>query len=122
MGMRSYENGVEGERIAELYLEQRGYRIVEKNYHSQQGEIDLVAKEGNCLVFIEVKNYSYRCLGSPLAAVRKSKRQSIIHAANNYLYKKHIKDTSCRFDVLTIYRRMDGSSAVELYKNAFGVN
>lgn len=122
MGMRSYENGLEGERLAERYLEQHGYQIVEKNYHSQQGEIDIIAREGNYLVFVEVKNYSFRCLGTPLSAVRKSKRHSIIHAANSYMYKRHIKDTNCRFDVLTIYRRMDGSSAVELYKNAFGVN
>ncbi len=122
MGIQSYENGVSGERTAELYLEQKGYRIVEKNYHSQQGEIDLIAWEDDCLVFIEVKNYSFRCYVSPLSAIGKSKRQSIIHAAKTYLYKRNIQEKRCRFDVLTIYRRPDGSTGIELYRNAFGVN
>jgi putative endonuclease len=122
MGLKSYQTGKEGEEAAEKFLLQQGYEIIEKNFHSQQGEVDIVARQGDFLVFIEVKNYSFRSYGSPLGAVTKSKRQSIIHAAQTYLYKKNIKDTYCRFDVVTIYRRMDGSQAIELYKNAFAVN
>lgn len=122
MGMESYKIGQKGEEIAEKYLLQQGYEILEKNFHSQQGEIDIVARDGEFLVFVEVKNYSFRSYGSPLGAVRKSKKQSIIHAARTYLYRNNIKNTFCRFDVLTIYRRPDGSRAIELYKNAFTVN
>ncbi|MFA5113131.1 MAG: YraN family protein [Candidatus Margulisiibacteriota bacterium] len=119
MGMESYRLGQEGEDAAEEYLRQQGYQIIERNYHSQQGEIDLIAKEGGFLVFVEVKSYSFRSLGSPAGAVRKSKRESIIHAAQTYIYQQQVKDTYCRFDVLTIYRRLDGSRAIELYRNAF---
>lgn len=122
MGLESYRQGIKGEEIAEKYLQEQGYQILEKNFHSQQGEVDIIAKDGEFLVFVEVKNYSFRNLGSPLGALRKSKRESIVHAAQTYLYKNSIKDTYCRFDVLTIYRRMDGSRAIELYKNAFMVN
>lgn len=122
MGIESYKIGQKGEEIAEKYLLQQGYEILEKNFHSQQGEIDIVARDGEFLVFVEVKNYSFRSYGSPLGAVRKSKKQSIIHAARTYLYRNNIKNTFCRFDVLTIYRRPDGSRAIELYKNAFTVN
>jgi putative endonuclease len=122
MGQASYELGKSGEEIAEKYLSQHGYEIIERNFHSQQGEIDLIARENNFLIFIEVKNYSFHSLGAPLSAVKKSKRQSIIHAARTYLYKKNIRNTYCRFDVLTIFRRPDGSRAIELYKNAFTVN
>lgn len=122
MGRESYELGKSGEETAAKYLEQHGYQIIEKNYHSQQGEIDLITRDGSFLVFVEVKSYSFRSLGSPLAAVRKSKRQSIIHAAQTYIYRNRIKDTFCRFDVITLYRRPDGSRAIELYKNAFMVN
>lgn len=122
MGIESYKQGVKGEEIAERYLIQQGYEILERNFHSQQGEIDIVARDGEFLVFVEVKNYSFRSYGTPVGAVRKSKRQSIIHAAETYLYKKNIRNTYCRFDVLTIYRRSDGSRAMELYKNAFMVN
>lgn len=122
MGMESYKLGREGEGAAEKYLLQQGYKILERNFHSQQGEIDIIAREGDFLVFVEVKSYSFRSCGSPAGAVRKSKKQSIIHAAQTYLYKNNIRNTYCRFDVLTIYRRMDGSRAIELYKNAFMVN
>jgi putative endonuclease len=119
MGMESHQLGLEGEAIAEKWLIQRGYRIIERNFHSQQGEIDLVGKEGGFLVFVEVKNYSFRSLVSPLGAVRKSKRESIIHAARAYLHKNKVKGEYCRFDVVAIYRRLDGSRAVDLIKNAF---
>ena len=122
MGQESYDLGKSGEEIAAKYLSQHGYQIIEKNFCSQQGEIDLIAREKDFLVFVEVKNYSFRSLGTPLSAVKKSKRQSIIHAARTYLYKKDIRDIFCRFDVLTIFRRPDGSRAIELYKNAFTVN
>lgn len=122
MGKESYELGKRGEEAAEKYLLQHGYQLLEKNYHSQQGEIDIIARDGNFLVFVEVKSYSFRSYGTPVGAVGKSKKQSLVHAAETYLYKKNIKNTYCRFDVLTIYRRLDGSRAIELYKNAFMVN
>jgi putative endonuclease len=122
MGLESYQLGITGEEIAEKYLLQHGYKVIEKNFHSQQGEVDLIAQEADQLVFVEVKNYSFRSLGSPLGAVRKSKRENIIHAARTYLKKNRIKNVYCRFDVLTIYRERDGSRQVELYKNAFAVN
>lgn len=119
MGMESYQQGIKGEETAEKYLVQQGFEILERNFHSQQGEVDIVARDKDFLVFVEVKNYSFRSLGSPLSAIRKSKRESIIHAARTYLLKKGIKKTNCRFDVLTIYRGMDGSRRIEHFKNAF---
>lgn len=122
MGKESKEIGTSGEERSCRYLEQNGFVILERNYHSQQGEIDIIAKDGEFLVFIEVKNYSFRSYGSPLGAIGKSKRQSIIHAAQTYLYKKNIKDTNCRFDVLTIHRKFNGSCVIEHIKDAFYVN
>jgi putative endonuclease len=122
MGMESYQQGLAGEEIAERYLVQHGYEIVERNFRSQQGEIDLVAREGDDLVFVEVKNYSARSYGTPLSAVNQSKRRSIIHAARTFIYRKRVVDTNCRFDVITIYRQPDGSRAIELYQNAFVIN
>lgn len=121
MGLESYKLGMKGEEAAEKYLAQQGYQILEKNFHSQQGEIDIVAWDRKTLVFVEVKNYSFKSFGSPLGAIRKSKRESIIHAARTYLLKNKIKDVNCRFDVVTIYRKPNGSRAIELYKNAFMV-
>ena len=122
MGIESYQQGIKGEEIAEKYLVRQGYQVLENNFHSQQGEIDIVALDKGVLVFVEVKNYSFRSYGSPLGAVRKSKRESIIHAAQTYLLRNRMRNVHCRFDVITIYREKNGSHRVELYKNAFMVN
>lgn len=122
MGRESYELGRKGEEIAAEYLEKLNYRIVERNFHSQQGEIDLIARDGFFLVFVEVKNYSYHSYGSPVGAVQKSKKQSIIHAAQTYLFKKNIKDQYCRFDVIAIFQKRDGSRVIDHYKDAFYVS
>jgi putative endonuclease len=122
MGRESYEIGKKGEETAAKYLLQQGYEILERNYRSHQGEVDIIARDGRFLVFVEVKNYSFRSLGSPLGAVRKNKRQSVIHAAETYLWRNKIRNTYCRFDVVALYLCRDGSQAMELYKNAFFVN
>lgn len=122
MGLESYKLGKKGEEIAEEYLLQKNYQILEKNFRSQQGEIDIIARDGEFLVFIEVKNYSFRSYGSPVGAVRKSKKQSIIHAAQTYLYKNDIKNIYCRFDVIAIFCKYDSSRIIEHYKDAFYVS
>ncbi len=119
MGMESYKLGIKGEEAAEKYLVQHGFEILEKNFHSQQGEVDIIARDREVLVFIEVKSYSFRSLGSPLSSIRKSKRESVIHAARTYLLKKGLNKIACRFDVLTMYRKANGSREIEHLKNAF---
>ncbi len=119
MGIESYELGKQGEEIAEKYLVKQGYQILEKNYRSRQGEVDIIARDRDFLVFVEVKCYSYRSYGSPVGAVRKAKKQSLIHAAQTYLYKKNIQDTYCRFDVIAIYKKFNGEQLIEHYRDAF---
>jgi putative endonuclease len=121
MGMASYEAGLKGEEAARDYLVRLGYKILEKNFRSSQGEIDLIAKDKSTLVFVEVKNYSYKSLGSPVGAVGATKKRSLIHAAETYLYKNRVKDTYCRFDVITIYRKYNGQRVIEHYQDAFYV-
>lgn len=118
MARTSVDIGKTGEETAVEYLKNKGYQIIERNFRSQQGEVDIIARDGEFLVFIEVKNYSFRSIGTPLGAVRRSKRESIIHAARTYLYKNNIRDTNCRFDVLSIYNM----SQFQLIKDAFHVN
>jgi putative endonuclease len=122
MGKESYELGKQGEEIAANYLIRLGYEILERNYHSQQGELDLIARHKNFLVFVEVKSYSYRSYGSPVGAVRRAKKQSLIHAAQTYLYRHEINNTFSRFDVITIYKKFDGSQVIEHYQDAFYVS
>lgn len=122
MGIKSYDLGRQGEETAERYLLKQGYKILERNYRSQQGEIDIIARDKDFLVFVEVKNYSYRSYGSPVGAVGKNKKQSIIHAAETYIYKNKIEDVYSRFDVVAIYRKYDGSQIIEHFRDAFYIN
>lgn len=119
MGIESYNLGKKGEEIAESYLQQMGYQILERNFHSQQGEVDIIARDRDFIVFVEVKSYSFRSYGSPVGAVRKAKKQSLIHAAQTYLYKKNIQNTYCRFDVIAIYKKFNGQRIIEHYRDAF---
>ena len=95
MGYESYELGQSGEDLAASYLIRQGYRIIERNFRSRRGEIDIVAFDQQFLVFIEVKNYSSRSFGSPFVSIDKSKRASLIHAAKTYLLKRKIKNINC---------------------------
>jgi putative endonuclease len=84
--------------------------------------VDIVAKDGEFIVFVEVKSYSFGSFGTPLGSIRKSKKESIIHAAKFYLYKNNIKNINCRFDVLAIYSSWKGITKYELIKDAFHVS
>jgi putative endonuclease len=122
MGKESTILGKEGETIAVEYLAEHGYKILDRNFRSQQGEIDIIAKENDFLVFVEVKIYSIGSIGTPLGAIRKPKKESMIHAARTYLLKNNIKNVNCRFDVLAIYRSWKGLSSFDLIKDAFHVS
>ena len=107
--------GGEYERRAAEFLTVRGYRIVELNYRSSRGEVDLIGWEGGYLVFIEVKYRRNPGSGGALEAVDARKQQRISRAALCYRMQKKIPEkTPCRFDVVGI----DGEK-VTLVKNAF---
>ena len=101
--------GKEGETLAGEYLEQKGYRILERNYRFQRAEIDLVCfqpatngQEGGELVFVEVKTRSSHAFGTPEAAVDQSKQKNLKRAARSYLYEHRMEGALCRFDVVAI--------------------
>lgn len=121
MGKLSYQLGIEGENTAAIYLEQNGFQIIERNFRSQQGEIDIIARDKNYLVFVEVKAYSFRSNSLPIHAVQKNKRGSIIHAARFYLHRYKLQNEYCRFDVVAIYKDFSGKTNVDHIKNAFGI-
>lgn len=108
--------GKEKERLAEAYLKKQGYQILERNFSSRYGEIDIIAKDGVYLVFLEVKYRKTRSGGYPAEAVDSKKRQRICRTAQYYLYKKQLPEsTPCRFDVAAIL-----GNEITLIKNGFG--
>ena len=97
--------GNEKEELAAAYLKEQGVQMLDKNFYFHGGELDLVAKDGEYLCFIEVKYRRNSRFGSPEAAVTTAKQRKIIHGAKVYLYqKRYPEETPCRFDVVSICR------------------
>lgn len=112
-------SGKTGETYVADWLEQRGCRILCRNYHSRFGEIDIIAQDGGYLVFVEVKTRGKRCFGVPQEAVTASKRRKLILTASQYL-SEHDSGLQPRFDVAVV--RTDEAEQVistEYFENAF---
>lgn len=122
MGLESKIIGDIGEDTACDHVHSLGWRIIERNFRSSHGEIDIVARDGESLVFVEVKSYSFRSYSKPVFSISKYKKRCIIHAARTYLKFHNIKNTYCRFDVVAIYRDRNGEEKLEHFKNAFQIN
>lgn len=111
--------GNRGEEAAARYLAGRGFRILERGYRARCGEIDLIAREGEDLVFVEVKTrHSLRC-GDPLEAVTETKRRRILRAASLYLLSTGSWDSPCRFDLVAVRLGPGGAEEVEHVRAAF---
>ena len=108
------DRGQEGEERAAAYLKQHGYALVERNFRSPFGEIDIIASENDCLVFVEVKFRNVPSYGTSLESISQEKQKRLIKTAHYYLKKKNAYNRRVRFDVLGIDR-----STVKLVKNAF---
>lgn len=118
--VKKKEIGNRGENDAANFLKKEGYKIVEMNYTCKFGEIDIIAIEKKFLVFVEVKSRSSETYGAPEYAITKHKMRQIIRVAESYLFKKKIKNTNCRFDVVAInYNIEDNSKKIRLIKDAF---
>ncbi len=91
-----------GEDLAAQYLEQQGFRILERNYRFERGEIDIIAEEGNELVFVEVKARRSTVFGAPEDAVTEEKQEQVYAVADGYLFEHDIDNRPCRFDVVAI--------------------
>lgn len=102
------------ERIAGEYLISRGYKILEYNFRCRTGEIDIIARDGEYLVFCEVKYRGSPAMGHPSEAVGVRKQQVISQCAAYYLMKRRLTEVPCRFDVVCV----EGGEII-LIKNAF---
>lgn len=108
------EVGKLGEDLATKYLENKGYKILERNFEARQGEIDIIALDlkKEELVFIEVKTRASLRYGNPVEAVNQTKQKHIIQTIKYYLYNRHLENYYIRVDVIEIY----------LYKHRYKVN
>ena len=112
--------GLRGEDEAARFLQRCGYAILDKNVRIRAGEIDLVAKDGKTLVFIEVKTGRDLAGDPPQASVNTRKQNKLGKLAHAYLKAKRLRDTSCRFDVVSVIYNDDGGvKAIRHFFNAF---
>ncbi len=111
--------GKSGEECACRELERRGYAILARRYRTRFGEIDIVARDGPTIVFVEVKARTSDRYGHPADAVTLHKQTTIAAMAADYLARRHIRDVPCRFDVVAIGFGVGGVLKVEVFKNAF---
>jgi putative endonuclease len=113
--------GKEGEKIAAVFLKKNGYRITEINFRCVLGEIDIIARDKDKIVFIEVKTRKSGELGYPEQAVGIRKQKKMSQLALWYLQKNNITDSAARFDVVAITISSSGNE-IKLIKNAFDFN
>lgn len=109
------DRGRHAEEVAASYLQQQGLTILERNYQCRYGEIDLIARDGDALVFVEVRMRKNSAFGGAAASITPAKRDKLLRAARHYL-SGCARMPVCRFDALLI----DGSSGTpEWLKNVF---
>jgi putative endonuclease len=101
---------------AAAYLLEQGYQILDRNVSFKVGELDLVATEGETLVFVEVRGRTDSSQVHPAATVNRKKQRQIIKAAQVYCQRSGVKDTMIRFDVVAV---MGPKGEIELIRNAF---
>lgn len=110
--------GKNGEDLACAELERRGYAILERRYRSRHGEIDIIARVGQTLVFVEVKARSGNAFGGAGAAVTRGKQRRVARMAEDFLARRRIVDEPCRFDVVTVDFGGD-RPRIEVFPHAF---
>ena len=107
-----------GEDLACAELTRRGYEILERRYRTRYGEIDIIARSGPSLVFVEVKAREGREFGDGAEAITRRKRRRIAMAAMDYLVRHQKDECPCRFDVVSVMLS-GGEPQIEVIPNAF---
>lgn len=110
------QRGLHAENLAALFLQQQGLKLVARNYRCRFGEIDLIAREGKTLVFVDVRMRASDRFGGAAASITAGKRRKLLRTARHYLAGA-TRTPACRFDALLVN---GADHSVEWMKNAFG--
>jgi putative endonuclease len=113
------ELGRAGERVAERYLKRQGLKLICRGFCTPVGELDLIMRAGETLVFVEVKTRRDRIFADPEDAVGPTKVRRLMRAAHWYLHQKRWEDRPCRFDVLAVVLAPGTDPDVRHYPDAF---
>jgi putative endonuclease len=113
--------GARGEEIAAGFLEKQNFRIIQRNFRCRCGEVDIIARDGGTLVFVEVKTRRNASYGLPQLAVTPFKQRQISKAALTYLSKNGLMKEDARFDVISVLL-LDSSPVIDHIRNAFDLS
>ena len=114
------EIGDEGEEIAVAYLESKGYTVLERNYHFEHAEVDIIAYNNESyIIFAEVKMRSTNRFGEPEEFVDDEKIQNIYKAAEAWIYERKMDGVPVRFDVISILQQNSEAPDIKHFENAF---
>ncbi len=116
--MSNIEKGQMGEKLAKDYLLNKGYKLVDQNYSSKYGEIDLIFTYEDILVFVEVKTRSNISYGFPYEFVDNNKQERIIKTSMIYIQENNFDDIQLRYDIVEIYLN---SSKIQHIENSFTI-
>jgi putative endonuclease len=108
-----------GEDLACEELQRRGYRILDRRFRTRCGELDIIARDGGVLVFVEVRARSSGSFGTPFDSVTWRKQHRLSRMAAAYLCLKRLPDIACRFDVVGVTGTAGGPLNIEVLQNAF---
>ena len=116
---RTEEIGRYGERVAAAFVRRRGYRVLTRNFQSERGEIDLVCRQGNVLVFVEVRARAGTQFGRPAESIDERKQGALENAAQDYLQLLDRDDITYRFDAVEVRMRAGEVPVCTLLPNIF---
>lgn len=115
----SREIGNEGEDLAASYLETKGYTILDRNYFFERAEVDIVALDDACIVFVEVKKRANADFGKPEEFVTDTKIENLYKAAEAWMYERKMDGVPARFDVIAITQHKNDAPDIKHFENAF---
>jgi len=118
-GHSRQELGQRGEDIACRYLEKNGYKIIARRFRYRRAEIDIIARKGSILVFIEVKTRRHDEFGYPEESVRKAKKEKLREAALGFLSEKRERSSDYRFDILSILLKSEREYEIAHFEDVF---
>jgi len=118
MSISKLDLGKLGEEKAVQYLKDKGYKILERNYKTKLGELDVVAREAKTICFVEVKTRGSQEKGDPLESITPGKQHKLCRLAISYLKLNNLLGQSARFDAVSVYQD-GGRTDIKLIKNAF---
>ncbi|MDR2587437.1 MAG: YraN family protein [Coriobacteriales bacterium] len=120
MTVQRKQLGAQGEEVVCTFLKDRGVNIIERNWRCQAGEADVIAREGEDLVFIEIKTRSSEASGFPEEAVTLKKRRRYEKIAMEYLFSHDLPSARVRFDVVALLLSGDGKAFLRHHRDAYG--